>query len=338
MDIFVIILVQIDNGGMRYMSSLANMLNMYIMLQVSNRRIKIKEMMEYLEVSERSVRAYRDALEQVGIYIDGKAGIYGGYRLTNDNHLLELNITDEELLCLNTLSGELNQSDSIFKNSFNSLRNKIDLAIKNRKEGDLPTIYSLGNRISYGDKLAEKEKLSDIYMAMIKKARLRIHYNSLSSGVRERIIHPYNIFQYKGFMYLIAYCETRRKILEFKVVRIEKYEVLKESFKVEDEYNFKEYVKKSIGIHRGEEYHIELKIAHPMSQIVKETIWVENQEIITYEDKSILFKADIAGKEELITWILGMGDCVEVIKPLDLKKEIYKKIEIMYKNFKPDNI
>lgn len=308
------------------------------MLQRSNRRLKIKEIMEYLEVSERRVRSYKDELEQAGVYIDGKAGIYGGYSLVNDNHLLGLNITDEELLCINALGEQLNQADSVFKNSFNSLRDKINIVMKNREKENIPTIHSISNRMSYSDKATEKEKLSDIYTSLIKKLKLRIHYRSLSSGIKERIVHPYNVFQYKGFMYLIAYCESRGEILEFKTVRIEEYEVMKDGFKVVSGYDFKEYVKSSIGIHRGKEYHVELKIAHPMSQIVKETVWVENQKIITYEDNSILFKADIKGEEELITWILSMGECVEVIKPIKLKEEIFKRIEKMHKNFKPDNI
>lgn len=320
------------------MSMLANMLNMYIMLQASNRRLKIKDIMEYLEVSERRVRSYREDFEQVGIYIDGKAGIHGGYMLVNDNHLLGLNVTDEELICLNALGEQLNQSDSIFKNSFNSLKDKINVAMQNREKEALPSIHSIGSRMSYENKDTEKEKLSNIYMSMIKKAKLKIHYRSLSSGVKERIVHPYNIFQYRGFMYLIAFCEIRREILEFKVVRIERYKVLEDIFNIDREYDFKKYIDKSIGIHRGQAYHIELKIAHPMSQIVKETIWVENQQITTFKDNSILYKADIEGKDELITWILSMGDCVEIIEPLSIKKEIFKIIENMYKNFKSDDI
>lgn len=320
------------------MGSFGNMLSMYMMLKATNRRLKIKEIMDYLEVSARSVRSYRDELEQAGIYIDGKAGIYGGYKLINDNYLLGLNITDEELLCINALSEQLKQTDSIFKNSFNSFKNKINIAMKNKEKKDLPSINSIGKRISYMDKTVEKEKLSDLYISIIKKLKVRIYYRSLSSGLKERIIHPYNIFQYKGFMYLIAYCESRREILEFKIIRIEKYELLEEKFEIKRDYNFKEYVEKSIGIHRGKEYDLELKIFHPMSQIIRETIWIDNQEIIICEDNSILYKAKIRGKEELITWILSMGDCVKVIKPIELKEEILEKIKKMYKNFKCDNI
>lgn len=59
------------------MSTFGNMLNMYLLLQNSVKRMKIKEIAEYLEVSERRVREYKDYFEQAEIYIDSKGGRYG---------------------------------------------------------------------------------------------------------------------------------------------------------------------------------------------------------------------------------------------------------------------
>jgi predicted DNA-binding transcriptional regulator YafY len=77
-----------------------------------------------------------------------------------------------------------------------------------------------------------------------------------------------------------------------------------------------------------------LKIRHPMSQIIKEKIWSENQVIKEIsEDKSIIFEAKLQGEVEIISWILSMGTDVEVIEPIELKNKIKEILEKMISNF-----
>ena len=71
---------------------------------------------------------------------------------------------------------------------------------------------------------------------------------------------------------------------------------------------------------------------HPMSQIIKEKVWVKNQVITEMKDGSIIFKAKMRGLTEIKTWILGMGASVIVLEPDEVVDEIRNEIEKM-KNF-----
>lgn len=57
--------------------------NILVMLQLMNtgKKYSIKELADYLEVTERMVRVYKDELEKAGIYIRTIKGPYGGYVL-----------------------------------------------------------------------------------------------------------------------------------------------------------------------------------------------------------------------------------------------------------------
>ncbi|MBN3354912.1 hypothetical protein CF060_12005 [Clostridium botulinum] len=138
-------------------------------------------------------------------------------------------------------------------------------------------------------------------------------------------------------MYFVGYCELRQKIREFKISRIMSYEILGEKFERTYNFNFKEYMQDCFGIFKDEEIELKLKIKYPMSQIVKEKIWSDNQEIIDIEDKSIIFKAKLRGITEIKSWILSMGRSVEVIAPSSLRRNIENEIEKMIKIYKRVN-
>lgn len=189
--------------------------------------------------------------------------------------------------------------------------------------------------------MEERKKLIDIHAAIISMNKIKMEYISLNSGLSDRIIHPYAIYQYKGDMYFAAYCELRGKIIDFKSSRIKTYKILEDRFEIDTGFKLDQFMKNCIGIYKDEEYKVKLKIDFPMSQIVKEKIWVDEQKITEFEDRTIIFEAKMKGFTEIKSWILGMGSHVVVIEPDELRMEVMDeitKIKNSYKSFIPDNI
>ncbi|AOT70854.1 helix-turn-helix transcriptional regulator [Geosporobacter ferrireducens] len=316
------------------MSSIGNALKLYLLLQ-SKGKMKIRDIAKELEVDERTVRRYRDDLEQAMIYIDSQAGKHGGYYLHNDNYLLGLNLTCEEYLTFLMIKEELEKSNHVVLKDYDSALQKIQqVYISGKNEKDRINIF---NFIAKGTKAnininEERKKLIDIHAAALTKNKIQIQYTSLSSGLTERIVRPYATIQYKGDMYFTGYCERKQAIADFKLCRIHEYTVLNEKFLADKSFDLDEYMKNCIGIFKDDEIHIKLKVYHPMSQIVKEKIWVENQ-IITEneEDHSIIYEATMKGVEEIKSWILSMGSKVKVISPQFLADKIKNEIKNMHK-------
>ena len=81
-------------------------------------------------------------------------------------------------------------------------------------------------------------------------------------------------------------------------------------------------MKNTIGIFNNNETKLKLLLKKPFSYSVSERKYVENQYIIWNEDESIIFEATMNGKEDIIRWILSMGECVTILEPLYLKEEL----------------
>lgn len=292
----------------------------------SKGRIKCSELADILEVSERQIQKYKQDLEQAGIFINSKAGKYGGYELDNSNMISNASLTEKELCVLEMINEQLKYNNDIYKSEFEDVFIKIKAISKEKDSIAQMDYFSIQPQCNY-DYFEEKQKFNDIRMAYITKRKLEIDYYSLNSGYSNRIVHPYGLYNYKSDQYMVAFCEKRNDFIDFKLCRVKSYSILDDNYEISKSFTWKEYSKDSIGIYKDNKIDVVLKINHPFSVIIKEKIWVENQEILEHEDESITFKATMRGYTEIKSWVLSMGANVEVVQPSSLREEIKLEIE-----------
>lgn len=311
------------------MSHVGNILNMLLILQSSKQIVKIKDLAERLEIDPSSIRRYRDNLIEAAIPIESVRGKHGGYYLNDTSYKCLSSLTKEEYQSMLMLEKELIDSKHISSKDFSQIILKLDNIFKDASSDY--SNYLAKSAISNVDFGEERNKLIDLRKAILSKRKFKMTYFSLSSGEKTRIVHPYAVFQYKGDMYFVAFCENKNELRDFKFCRIRQYELLKDIFEEDKSFDLNEYFNKCFGIHKDKEIYIKLHIKYPMSQIISEKIWVENQEISFQSDKSIIFKAIMQGKNEIVTWILSMGSNARVLEPESIKNKIEDEIKKMQK-------
>lgn len=313
------------------MSQISNALNMAILLK-SRGLMKISQLAKELEVSERTIRTYKDDLEKAGFYIKSTAGPFGGYSLENDNLYLNLNINEADLEILELAKVQLSSIGFIYENHLNIILDKINVNFSQKQEGfniseaQSEYLVKVEQSESYED---ERKKALHIRAAIIGKRKIYLKYFSMGSGLTERVVQPYAVFNYKGALYFVGYCEHRKEIRDFKLCRIKDYEVLEECYKLREDFSLKDYLDSSFGIFKDNTVALKLKIEKPMSYVVSEKRWGKTQKITWNDDESIIFQCELKGEEEIISWIMSMKSCVKVIEPLELKNKIKEEIEKM---------
>ena len=92
------------------MSKVANMLNMLRILK-DGKKHKMKDISEQIEVSPRMVKQYKNELEQAGIYIDSKRGVYGGYSLNDELNNIDVGLTSHELTKLKEMESYFDRNN-----------------------------------------------------------------------------------------------------------------------------------------------------------------------------------------------------------------------------------
>lgn len=306
------------------MSKFSNMLRMIILLK-NNRILNTKKLSELLEVNERMIRKYRQDLELAGVYIESHPGANGGYSLEGYDYLLHLDLSEEEIEAIQLAEAFLEEQNYLYSKAYKTFTEKIQaLKMLNCETDSRDFAIKELKPINMGENKAKGIK---IHQAIISKCKIKIKYFSLTSGEKTRIVHPYSFITYKSDLYFIGYCEMSNEIRCFKVSRIIELNVLEENFTMLEDFDIKKYMDNTFGIYMGEEINIKLLIKKPMSYIVSEKMWTENQKITWQEDNSIIFEAKMRGKTEIKSWILSMGARVEVLEPNSLIGEIKDEIK-----------
>lgn len=314
------------------MGKIGAALNMVMLLQ-NNGKMKIDEIARELEVSNRQVQEYKSELEQAGIFINSQSGKYGGYSIAPGSRYLSIPVREMDLSILDRVSDFLTKSNNMYSKEYKNSINRIKSNFKSREYIDEKVKYFYiypGSSINQEKEVRLCEQISDAYSM---KKKVEIGYKSIKSGVSERILHPYGIYNYEGDTYLIAYCEKRKEVRDFKVCRISKMEILDDDYIIDKEFDIHEYTKNSIGNFKGEELEIHLIIREPFATIVSEKRWSSKQSIKELEDGSIDFKAKMMGYEQIKSWILGMGPSVTVVSPQKLVDDIKEDIKKMMNTY-----
>ena len=64
---------------------------------------------------------------------------------------------------------------------------------------------------------------------------------------------------------------------------------------------------------------------------MEETTWHSSQKIEKQPDGSVIVTLRVFSSPELVTWIMGWGEKVEVLEPAELRKEVLQTAKAMVK-------
>lgn len=302
------------------------------MLQILNtgKVYKVSELAELLETNPRNIIEYKKELEEFGYYIENIPGRYGGYRLENTVLLPALKFSDEEKKIL--LEGN------------NYLTNRYEFPYK--KEFDLCVAKIISTIAHEG--LSNDILVINKYPYQMSDTDIRIRYDQIKNSIKKREIinikyqfnddlkeinfHPYEIFMYDTFWYVIGWNEQINDIDYLKINRMNLITGLKKKYTKWKSYNRSDYLEPT-GFKKEQWYHLELKVDKSFIGQIKERVYGKNQEI-TFEKNKYILKVDIQNKEEIIALVLSFGNNVEVIEPTWLKDELLNIAKLYLKIYK----
>lgn len=123
--------------------------------------------------------------------------------------------------------------------------------------------------------------------------------------------------------YVIGYCHYMKKIRTFKVERIESIAILPESYTIPTDFDANKHLSSAWGIVTDDKIEtIKLRIVPELVRLMEETVWHPSQSVKRQKDGSAVMTLRVASTWELVTWILGWGEKVEVLEPVGLRGEV----------------
>jgi predicted DNA-binding transcriptional regulator YafY len=180
--------------------------------------------------------------------------------------------------------------------------------------------------------------LEKLTLAWAEQRKVRVwHRKHPKEPVQEHIFQVYFIEPYAvgQSIHAIGFSETRNAQRTMKLERIERVEVLKDTYKIPDDFDPRKFLADAWGIWYTETEPVEVVLKfHPrVAYRVQESRWHRSEQPLEeLENGYVIWRAKIAEPKEMLNWIRGWGSDVEVLAPESLrevcKEEAQKLIEI----------
>ncbi len=203
------------------------------------------ELAARLEMDVRTVRRYITHLQDVGIPIESNIGRHGGYRLRPGFKLPPLIFTEEEAtaIMLGLLAStwlEIEQSQAAIEGALAKVSRVLPLPARERLQAVTSHLVLFPH-----DQQARPDAslLIELSGAIHSSQRVAVDYRSHRQEVTHRKVEPYGITGWKGHWYLTGYCCLRQSYRTFRLDRIQRVQVLDETFEKAEGFDYEAFVK-----------------------------------------------------------------------------------------------
>jgi len=173
--------------------------------------------------------------------------------------------------------------------------------------------------------------------AIAQKRKVNIRYHSFfESKIIELTLSAYHLLYNQRAWYVLGLSSLHKSVRTFKFNRIKEVEILDKCFIEGDDFDLYEYLGRAWSmIPEGRIYNIKLRFLPKVADNVTEVQWHSTQKVTHNSDGSATMEFRVDGLGEIIWWILGYGDQVQVLTPKVLRNRVVEMAKNMVKLNEP---
>jgi len=279
--------------------------------------------------SRRTIFRDLQQLQTIGVpyHYDAQAG---GYTIDPEFFLPPIDLNLQEalslLLLVHRASGHLQlpfKNSALFaalkieNNLPDTLRQYCNTALKN-----ISTRPGPQSPASHLDKT-----FSLLQRALVKKRKVKVKYDSFfEKKVVELTLSPYHLVYNRRAWYVMGYSSMHKSIRTFKLNRIKKLSLLDKCFVDGDTFDLADHIGRAWSMMpEGKLYNIKLRFLPKVARNVAEVQWHSTQQSNFNDDGSVILEFRVDGLGEIVWWILGYGDQVQILSPKQLRNQVIKR-------------
>ncbi|BDM82861.1 helix-turn-helix transcriptional regulator [Acaryochloris marina] len=161
------------------------------------------------------------------------------------------------------------------------------------------------------------------------------YYTASSNSVSDRKLDPYLIHIYRGTNpYVIGFCRRRQAIRWFRVDRIQKLEVLSETFTRDPDFDPQDHLKLIFQHEVGSKpVDVAIWFDGRTAPYIRERRWHPTQKLDEHQDGSVTLSMTVSGLNDLKRWVLGYGEGAVVLKPPELLALVQQELKGMLNRY-----
>jgi len=301
----------------------------------AGKNYSVGDLAKMFETSRRTIFRDLNELQAIGVpyHYDLKTK---GYSIDPDFFLPPINLNLQEALSLLLLVHKTSSQVLLpFKGSalLAALKIENNLPAKIKKYCNT-ALKTISTKPSPQAPMSQLDKtFASLQKAIVNKKKIKLVYHSLfENKIIEPIICPYHLMYNHRAWYVLGFSHIHKAVRTFKLNRIKNIELLDKCFINGDKFDVDDYLGRAWSmIPEGRIYNIKLKFTPKVAHNVGEVNWHSTQKTEYKNDGSAIMEFRVDGLDEIMWWILGYGDQVQVLTPKVLRTRIVEIAQNMIK-------
>ncbi len=319
---------------------ITRLLNLVSELQ-SGKEMNADSLAEACNVSRRTVFRDIESLKSAGVPIDYN-GSNKHYRLDSTHYLPPTNFTLKEALALILL---IERATPIGPGSFaqaaREAANKIELTLPIADREKLRQLIStITVQPPPTNPLDTQSQAYDVFFqASLCHQAVRMRYGCQTDYEDiETEIEPYHMAFQQRSWFVVGFSSLHDEVRNFNLSRVLEAQLLEREFKIPSTFNIEKHFGNAWGMIKGDgpDQMVRLRFSPLVAKNVSEVVWHPKQKFEFNEDGSLEYQVKVSGLREIVWWIMGYGDQVEVIGPAKLRKEVAIRYQSAAKLYEDD--
>lgn len=287
-----------------------------------NPYLNARELAAICEVSRRTVHRDRQILESAGIpvqYDPERQGYHLPMRFTFPHQALE----EEELRALVLLCQAGRSGDGL--ELCRDAQRAISKLITSLRPESRARFLALIERVCVRRQpINFSSDRSAVYIGIIDSLiggfQIRLSYRDRQTRVLQSSkVAPYRLLIDGSSWYLIGRSSLHRSVKVFFLPWVGRVERTDDRAKIPARFDIEKFLGHAWAVERGRRAEVQLSFSTSAAPIVREQQWHPSQRIVDRDDEGLDLYLSLDGCEEVLGWILGFGDEVEVIAPVELR-------------------
>jgi predicted DNA-binding transcriptional regulator YafY len=281
------------------------------------KRVRAGDLARFFEVSERTI--YRDimALCESGVPIISRPG--EGYELAEGYYLPPLMFTPAEASAVALASQMLisHATGRVVADAEQALA-KIVAPLSERTRQQITDLGAIFRFLAPPGLIdLDDNRLATLYRAAHERRLLRLQYHSYSHNeTTVRDVELQQLSYYGGVWYLGGYCRLRQGMREFRVERIDRLDVLPETFEP-----------RPIQASQKTMCVVEILFAADVVRWVRERQHYGFQgETSASDGAGVVMVYQVEALPEIMSWVLSWGAAAHVLSPPELREAIRQEV------------
>jgi len=297
-------------------AKLERLLNILLLL-AGNKAYTLPELSERFELSVRTLHRYLSTLRNSGFIIEINQGKYRIPKLEKPPKELKelLHFSEEEAYILTKAIHSIDDNNLLKANLISKL-------------------YSLYNFDRVAETVVKPENISTIndLIRAIRENRqvlLRQYRSSHGQLVRDRLVEPFDFTT--NYQFVWAFEPESRTCKLFKTSRIGVVSVLEQGFLYQEMHE-----KMPVDVFRissQQQVRVVLNLSLRAFNLLTEEFPMAEQYVKHLTDNLWQFDATVCGFEGVGRFVLGLGEEIEVIEPMEFKTFLKERIKNIERNF-----